>query len=371
MALCIGLMSGTSADGMDAALVEISESGIRLIDALCIDYPREVADFFKAMAVSETLSAELVMDADRLIAQYSVQAVITLLEQTGTDRSEVSLIGSHGHTLRHRAQPDGFSWQIGDPSWIAEHTGITCVADFRRRDIAAGGEGAPLVPAFHRFVFAERPDCAVLNIGGIANLTVFGDTVSGFDTGPGNALIDEFCQHALGCKCDESGARAASGSIITDLLNQWLAHPYFSATPPKSTGREVFNLDALMNVQPAVSPAHDASDILATLTELSAKTMADAVKAQAPDTREVLICGGGLKNEFLIKRFRAHVPGVSVVSTEAAGIDPDWMEAMAFAWLGWRTMNYLTGNLSEVTGAEGDRILGGIFPGSRGKDGQK
>ncbi len=358
MSLCIGLMSGTSADGMDACLVDITEQQVTLIDALCIEYPKEVSEFFKAIAVADNLSAELVMDADRLIAQYGVQAVVTLLNNNQTDASEVELIGSHGHTLRHRPQPDGFSWQIGDPSWIAEHTGITCVADFRRRDIAAGGEGAPLVPAFHQHVFADREHSAVLNIGGVANLTLLNDTLTGFDTGPGNALIDEYCQRILGQTCDSSGSLAATGVIIPELLEQWLAHPYFAEEPPKSTGREVFNLDAFL---PAQYSATDA-DILRTLTELTAATVSTALSKWSPATRELLVCGGGLKNTFLIERIAALLPEVKVQSSAEAGADPDWMEAMAFAWLGWRTMKGLSGNASTVTGAQGERILGGIFP---------
>lgn len=358
MSLCIGLMSGTSADGMDACLVNITEHQVDLIDALCIDYPREVSEFFKAIAIADHLNAELVMDADRLIAQYAVQAVVTLLYNNKLDAGEVELIGSHGHTLRHRPQPDGFSWQIGDPSWIAEHTGITCVADFRRRDIAAGGEGAPLVPAFHQHVFADRKHSAVLNIGGVANLTLLNDTLTGFDTGPGNALIDEYCQRILGQSCDYNGSLAATGVIIPDLLEQWLAHPYFAEQPPKSTGREVFSLDAFL---PAQYSATD-TDILRTLTELTATTVSTALSKWSPETRELLVCGGGLRNTYLIERITALLPRVEVRSSADAGVDPDWIEAMAFAWLGWRTMKGLSGNANTVTGAQGERILGGIFP---------
>ena len=369
MTLCIGLMSGTSADGMDACLVDITPEKVTMIDALCIDYPDEVSDFFKALAVSETLSAELIMDADRLIAQYGVQAVVSLLEKNELSARDISLIGSHGHTLRHRPQPDGFSWQIGDPSWLAEYTGITCVADFRRRDIAAGSEGAPLVPAFHQVAMQAHQPCAVLNIGGIANLTLIDadqDKTLGFDTGPGNALMDEYCRVMTGCSCDAGGASAARGVVITELLDEWLKHPYFAEVPPKSTGRELFNLQQL-----AIPAHYSPDDALATLAELTATSIADAIKRYAPELKELYVCGGGLKNSHLVERIKAHTSGLNVQSTEAVGIHPDWMEAMAFAWLGWRTVNHLSGNLPAVTGAQGERILGGIYPGSTGNGYQK
>ena len=356
MSLCIGLMSGTSADGMDACLTEISQDGIRLIDAVCVEYPPEVSQFFRALAVSDALSAELVMDADRLIAQYACQAVAELLQKTGYSADQIALIGSHGHTLRHRAQPDGFSWQIGDPSWIAEHTGITCVADFRRRDIAAGGEGAPLVPAFHRFALGVKPGVAVLNVGGIANLTFLDEPLIGFDTGPGNALMDEWCQRITGETCDKDGDYARSGTVIPELLEQSLAHPYFQQPAPKSTGRELFNLDSLGDLS-----AYPVEDVAHTLTEFSAQSICNEVLKHSSSVKELLVCGGGLNNLWLIERIKALLPNVEVKSTAAAGIDPEWMEAMAFAWLGWRTLNRLTSNASDVTGASGERILGGIF----------
>lgn len=356
MSLCIGLMSGTSADGMDACLTEITASGIRLIDAVCVEYSQDVSQFFRALAVSDALSAELVMDADRLIAQYSCQAVDQLLKKTGHTPDQITLIGSHGHTLRHRPQPDGFSWQIGDPSWIAERTGITCIADFRRRDIAAGGEGAPLVPAFHRFALGVKPGTAVLNIGGIANLTFLDEPLLGYDTGPGNALIDEWCQQITGETCDLGGDYARSGSLIPELLDSLLAHPYFAETAPKSTGREMFNLDTAGDLS-----AYPVEDVAHTLTEFSARSICNEVLKYARPVNELLVCGGGLNNLWLIERVSALLPGVQVRSTADVGIDPEWMEAMAFAWLGWRTLNRQTGNACDVTGAKGDRVLGGIY----------
>ena len=355
--LCIGLMSGTSADGMDACLVRISDDSLHLLDALCIPYPDDVSRFLRALAIAETITPELAMDADRLIAQYACNAVNTLLEQNHLRPAEIGLIGSHGHTLRHRPQPDGFSWQIGDPSWIAEHTGITTVADFRRRDIAAGGEGAPLVPAFHRFAFGHDSGTAVLNIGGIANLTFLDDPVSGFDTGPGNALLDDWCRKHLQMNCDEQGALARSGDILPELLTRWLEHPYYAEPPPKSTGRETFRLqddDALTGLAD--------KDVLCTLTELTAQSVAMAIRGSGRSIRRLLVCGGGVHNDFLMERLKAALPDVDITSTASAGLDPDWAEAIAFAWLGWRTIRQLPGNVPAVTGAAGERILGAVYP---------
>lgn len=355
--LCIGLMSGTSADGMDACLADISDTGMCLLDALCIPYPDAVSQFLRALAIAENITPELAMDADRLIAQYATTAVNALLERNNLSAADISLTGSHGHTLRHRPQPDGFSWQIGDPAWIAEHTGITTIADFRRRDIAAGGEGAPLVPAFHRFAFGDEADTAVLNLGGIANLTFLGEPITGFDSGPGNALMDDWCRERLQIACDENGDMARSGKIISELLSEWRQHPYYAEPAPKSTGRETFRLSADTDLN-----AYSDADILCTLTELTATTVADAITGSGRGITQLLVCGGGVHNNFLMQRISAALPSVAVASTAERGLDPDWVEAVAFAWLGWRTLNNLPGNVPAVTGAGGERILGAIYP---------
>mgnify|MGYP001238164624 FL=1 len=371
MSLYIGLMSGTSADGMDAALVDFSASepespglsvrlSVRLIDALCIEYPDAFRQQLRQSAVADHLEVSAIMQLDQAVADYSVQAVQTLLQRNDLEATDITATGSHGHTLRHKSQPGGFSWQIGDPSRIAEQTGITCIADFRRRDIAAGGQGAPLVPAFHQHCLSNRHARMVMNIGGIANLTVLpsdGQPLLGFDTGPGNALMDEWCQRELNCHCDEQGSMARQGKILSNRLDEWLAQPYFSQPPPKSTGRELFNLDALGDLSQEKS-----EDILATLCELSACSMAAAVKHYGYPGGELLICGGGLHNRLLLERIQHHLPKAQVRSTETAGIHPDWLEAMAFAWLAWRTDHRLSGNAPAVTGAAGERILGAISP---------
>ncbi|MEQ3631714.1 anhydro-N-acetylmuramic acid kinase [Thalassolituus sp.] len=356
MALCIGLMSGTSADGMDACLVDISNDSIKLVDAICLNYPHDVTRRLRDIALSEHLLINDIATLDQQLASYAVSAVQALLKKANIKAEDVMVIGSHGHTLRHQAQPNGFSWQLGNPSYIAEHCRIDCVADFRRRDIAAGGQGAPLVPAFHQFALKQLAPCAVVNIGGIANITVVDDVLIGFDTGPGNALMDEWCLQNWNTVCDQGGNKAASGQVIEDLLDRWLAHPYFSAPAPKSTGRELFNLTSLGELN-----HYCAEDIAATLTEFTARSIALAVTHFAQNCRHVMICGGGVHNANLMHRLSLALPTHKIESTSEVGIDPDWMEAMAFAWLGWRTINGLPGNIPSVTGAAGERILGGIY----------
>lgn len=358
MTLFIGLMSGTSADGMDAALIHYDEQGVTLQGALCLPYPDDFRQQLRDAAISASADISYLAQLDRQIAVHSVRAVRALLQQQQVPASAIAAIGSHGHTLRHQPQPEGFSWQIGDPSWIAEHTGITCVADFRRRDIAAGGQGAPLVPAFHQACLPAAS--MVLNIGGIANLSVLpatGGRLIGFDTGPGNALLDEWCQQVFHCSCDAGGQLAAQGQVLPQRLQQWLAHPYFRQSPPKSTGREIFRLDALGDLA-ILKPL----DVLATLTELTAVSIADAVQQYGHQHGELLVCGGGIHNHYLLQRLQALLPALRIGSTANYGVDPDWLEAMAFGWLAARTLNQRSGNAPDVTGASGERILGGIYP---------
>ena len=359
MSLFIGLMSGTSADGMDAALVDFSD-GVRLIDAINLPYSDVFRQQLRDLAIATSARVRDLALLDRHIAEQSVAAINELLQRNALSCEDVTAVGSHGHTLRHKSQPDGFSWQVGDPSWIAEHTGITCIADFRRRDIAAGGQGAPLVPAFHQHCLTSDGQRMVLNIGGIANLTVlpFGSQpLIGFDTGPGNALMDEWCQQELGCPCDMGGQLAAHGEVVEDLLPEWLAHPFFDIAPPRSTGRELFNLQLLGDLS-----QHSPEDVLATLAEFSARSISQAITSYGYLTGELLICGGGLHNAHLLRRLQALLPALDIKSSARAGIDPDWLEAMAFAWLAWRTSQHLSGNAPAVTGAQGERILGGIYP---------
>jgi len=276
----------------------------------------------------------------------------------------VRALGSHGQTIRHRPHADPpFTWQLGDGNVIAERSGIDTVADFRRRDVAAGGHGAPLMPAFHAALLGSlQEDRAVLNLGGIGNFTLLprvGD-VRGFDTGPANALMDAWCERHTGRAYDAGGAFAASGHADAALLARLLADPWFALAPPKSTGREQFHLDWLQARmgEATISPA----DVQATLLELTARTVADALQLTQPATRRVLVCGGGVHNAVLMARLAAHLPQAVVESTATHGLDPDYVEAMGFAWLARETLAGRSGNLPAVTGAVGRRVLGVVYP---------
>jgi anhydro-N-acetylmuramic acid kinase len=286
-----------------------------------------------------------------------------LIQAAHLSPADVRSIGSHGQTIRHRpAAAHPFTWQIGDANVIAERTGIDTVADFRRRDVAAGGQGAPLVPAFHAAMLRdEREDRAVLNLGGIANFTLLpaqGD-VRGFDTGPANALMDAWCERHRGQPYDAHGAFAASGARDDALLQRLLDDPWFAAPPPKSSGREQFHLRW---VESRLHGDERPEDVQATLLELTAATVADALLAHQPTTRRVLACGGGVHNPHLLARIAARLPGVHVDSTQAHGLDPDFVEAMAFAWLAREALAGRPGNVPAVTGARGPRVLGVVYP---------
>jgi len=372
--LFIGLISGTSADGIDAALVRFRESPAgalrcELVRGRTYAWNDALRERLVALGQGgDARSLEELGTLDVQVGECFADAARQLMDEAGVGANEVSAIGSHGQTIRHRpcgAEHDGrapFSWQIGDGNVIAERTGLTTVADFRRRDIAAGGQGAPLVPAFHAAVLHDAGEGrAVLNLGGIANFTLLPEhgEVRGFDTGPANALLDAWCARHTGEAFDADGALAAQGRVDDALLARMLAEPWFALPPPKSSGREQFHLawlDRHMSGDEAVA------DVQATLLELSAVTVADALRAQQPETRRVLVCGGGVRNTRLIARIGAHLPGVAVESTASLGLDPDFVEAMAFAWLARQTLTGLPGNVPAVTGARGPRVLGAIYP---------
>jgi len=281
--------------------------------------------------------------------------------------AQIIAIGSHGQTIRHRppGSPEGtFTLQIGDPNLIAELTGINTVADFRRRDMAAGGQGAPLVPAFHRAIFhSPNKNRVIVNIGGMANITWLPaqGPVIGFDTGPGNVLMDTWIAEHLGKSYDQDGAWATSGQVCTTLLAELLAEPYFKMLAPKSTGRENFNRSWLEDHLRRLVSTPALGDIQATLLELSAITIADSIKGLDQIPKEVFVCGGGAYNTALMQRLARLMPQDSVASTAALGVDPQWIEAMAFAWLAQQTLNHRPGNLREVTGATREVILGGVY----------
>ncbi|WP_221792912.1 anhydro-N-acetylmuramic acid kinase [Oceanobacter mangrovi] len=358
--LYIGLMSGTSADGIDAVLIEVQQNRIQTQAQCSIDYSADEKRQLREAAIADALAVDEILALDRFIARRSVAVVQQLLAQQQLAATDIVAVGSHGHTLRHLTTPEVKTWQIGDPAWIAEHTGICCVADFRRRDVAAGGQGAPLVPAFHQQVFASADQpCMVLNIGGIANLTVLADSRTiGFDCGPGNALMDEYCQVYLQQGYDANGQLASQGNACEDLLERWLQHPYFSQLPPKSTGRELFTLKRLHDDMARLNPA----DSLATLSEFTARSIARAVQDYGHAAGELLVCGGGAFNGDLMQRLSRVLPAHQLGTTASRGIHPQWVEAAAFGWLASRTLMNLSGNLATVTGARGERILGAIYP---------
>jgi anhydro-N-acetylmuramic acid kinase len=356
--LYIGLMSGTSMDGIDAAIVRFGNTGMDLLATRSMPYPARLREQLLAARQDAGLrTAAEVPELDRAVGECFRDAARAVLAAAGVDAARIAAIGSHGQTLRHEpGREDPFTLQIGDPEVIVDGTGITTVADFRTADIALGGQGAPLAPAFHEWLF-RRPGRTrvILNIGGIANITLLpgdGAATTGFDTGPGNTLMDAWIRRHKAEPCDSDGAWAASGTVNHDLLARLLADPYFHAPAPKSTGFEYFNLDWLDGM--GAAPL-DPADAQATLCELTARTIADAVASVA---EEVLVCGGGVHNAELMRRLRAALGGIPVQSTAVAGLDPDWVEAAAFAWLAMRTLAGLPGNLPSVTGASRESVLG-------------
>ena len=364
--LFLGLMSGTSADGSDAALVQFPvEGGCRFVHGHTFDWQVRTRDALVALGQgAEPASLDALGQLDAEVGIAFAAAANGLLERAGIARAQVRAIGSHGQTIRHRptASP-AFTWQIGDANRIAELTGITTVADFRRRDVAAGGHGAPLMPAFHLAMLGSSgEDRAVLNLGGIANLSLLArdGSLRGFDTGPANALLDGWCQRHLGTAFDADGAFAASGRVDEALLARLLEDAWFALPPPKSTGREQFHLD-WVDARIGGAPLAPA-DVQATLLELTATTVTGALLAHLPGVRRLLACGGGVRNTLLLRRIGARLPGVEVVSSAAYGLDPDYMEAMGFAWLARETLAGRPGNLPSVSGARGPRILGAIHP---------
>jgi anhydro-N-acetylmuramic acid kinase len=356
-------MSGTSLDGIDAVLAEIGPAGQpRLLHTHYLPYPDSLRAQLLALHAPQADEIHLAALAANELAQLYAGAVSALLD--GVARDSVRAIGCHGQTLRHRPA-DGYTLQIGNAALLAELTGITVVADFRSRDIAAGGQGAPLVPAFHAQAL-RHPDIhrVIANIGGIANITDLppDSTVRGWDTGPGNMLLDAWIKRHRGEHYDRDGAWAASGSIHPGLLAALTQHAYLQSQPPKSAGREQFNLDWLDATLGTLNEALDPVDVQATLLEFTASSLADAVKRECGGVQELYVCGGGAHSGALMQRIGGHLPKVRVATTAALGIDPDWVEALAFAWLARQTLHHAPGNLPSVTGARGERILGAIYP---------
>jgi anhydro-N-acetylmuramic acid kinase len=356
----IGLMSGTSLDGVDAVLVKFSGSAHRLVGEFFAPFE----DSLRSKLLSLHLpNSDEIHDAAMLgndLARIYARAVHGLLGKTGMRATRVHAIGCHGQTIRHR--PDaGYTIQLGNGALLAELTGIIVVCDFRSRDIAAGGEGAPLVPAFHRAMFAHSSvHRVIVNIGGIANVTDLGPgAIKGFDTGPGNMLMDAWIRRHLGKPFDRRGAWAQGGTRIAPLLRALLEHEFFARTPPKSTGRELFNL-AWLDEQ--LSGSEDPRNVQATLLALTATSIAQAIESHCAGAQELYVCGGGAANAALMKQLAAALSDMRIATTEILGIAPDWVEACAFAWLARQALLLQPGNLPSVTGAAGPRILGAIYP---------
>lgn len=361
----IGLNSGTSMDGIDAALVSFGNASVEIHSTHAHPYPSELRKrLITATRQPQRCTVDEIGQLDRWTGECFRDATLALLSDAAFESDMVEAIGSHGQTLRH--QPEAahpFTLQIGDPTVIAKGTGITTIADFRRADMALGGQGAPLAPLFHEWLFRETGSSkVVLNIGGISNITVLPPDdreVSGFDTGPGNTLLDAWIARHRDKPFDHDGSWAAEGTVDHDLLSRLLADPYFQARPPKSTGFEYFNLEWLETAGVAeIAPV----DVQATLCALTARSVSAAIRDYAPESSNVFVCGGGAHNAALMLQLDSALAGCQVRPSSAVGLDPDWVEAAAFAWLAMRNMSGLAGNLPSVTGAQRATILGAKFP---------
>ena len=363
-------MSGTSLDGVDGVLADFSpgpEGAARVLGHASAPFPDTLRSELLALNASGADELHRAALAANALARVYAQVVHGLLAACGVPASQVVAIGAHGQTVRHRPQEfdgTGYTIQLNQPALLAELTGIDVVADFRSRDVAAGGQGAPLAPFFHRAWFG-RPGQALglLNVGGISNLTVLraDGTQTGFDCGPGNALMDGWCARHLGAAYDDRGAWAASGVVSEPLLAALLAEPYFSRLPPKSTGRDLFHrvwLESHLQTAGPLPPA----DVQATLAELTARAAADDLRRHGAGIGKLVVCGGGALNDHLMRRLAAHLPGVAVVGSQDEGLPPLQVEAAAFAWLARKTVRREPLALESTTGARGARVLGGIYP---------
>ncbi|RUO30160.1 anhydro-N-acetylmuramic acid kinase [Aliidiomarina sanyensis] len=366
----IGALSGTSLDGIDLVLTEISAQGeIRQLDAFNASFPEHLRNSLKRLCTPGSDEIIHLGQADRRFAEAVAQGVQTLLERNALDASAIRAIGHHGQTIRHHPELDpGFSLQIGCSHTLAAKTGIDVIGQFRQKDIALGGEGAPLAPVFHHWVFADTCETRIVaNIGGIANISVLppktSDTpILGYDTGPGNTLLDHWVQHHHQQHYDVGGRWAASGTVHEGLLATLLSDPYFARSAPKSTGREYFTSNWLhqrLERFESIAPA----DVQATLLELTAQSLTTAIQSHLSDSQmTVYICGGGAHNSELITRCKALLPDVSLQTTDTLGVNVDWVEGTLFAWLAWAYVQGLTLDLTAVTGASRPARLGAYFP---------
>ncbi len=359
--LYIGLMSGTSLDGVDAAVTDLCATNVRVLAGVHVPFDSRLrADLLALNTPGQDEIHRAALLGNELARCYA-EAVNAVLARAGVSAQDVIAIGCHGQTVRHRPAL-GYTVQIGNPALLAELAGIRVVSDFRRRDIAAAGQGAPLVPAFHAFAFSSSDeDRIVVNLGGIANLTWLprSGSVAGFDCGPGNCLLDLWASKHLGAPMDANGDWAAGGTVDPGLLERFLAERYVIAPPPKSTGRDLFNADWL-SVHGV--DASDPRTIQATLLEFSARCVSDACRRYYPDAERLIVCGGGLRNGALMRRLRSLCSPLPLVSSETCGLAPESVEAVAFAWLAKMALEGVPANVPAVTGARGPRVLGAIYP---------
>ncbi|MCU0842145.1 MAG: anhydro-N-acetylmuramic acid kinase [Thiobacillaceae bacterium] len=359
-AVYVGLMSGNSLDGVDAVLAGF-EPDFRLIASLWRPYPEDLKQALLDLHAPglDELNDALVLSSR--LADIHVEAVHALLEQSGLARGEVGAIGSPGLPVRRRTAPGHALW-LNDPARLAERTGISVVADFHSRDLAAGGRGGPLAPTFHAALF-RRGDChrVVVDIGGIAHITDLPGTgpIRAFDCGPGNLLMDAWVKRHWGCDYDPGGSLSSQGHVLPGLLQGLLVHPFLALPPPKSAGREDFGLDWLHR---ELGGSEREEDVLATLLELTVRGIANGIRSHCPGAREVWLCGGGAHNEELVRSLATYLPGLRIGLIDELGMPVDWVESCAWAWQAQRTLQCLPGNLPEVTGAMGPRVLGAIYP---------
>lgn len=369
MPLYVGLMSGTSLDGVDGVLASFDAAGrLQVLGHAHRPYPTSVRDTFLSLNAAGHDELHRSALAANAHAELSASVVRDLMDRAAIAAPRVRAIGSHGQTVRHHPASGGatgYSLQLNNGALLAEATGIDVICDFRSRDIAAGGQGAPLVPAFHAAVFARKGvDAAVLNLGGIANLTLLPSegSVIGFDCGPANALLDEWCQRHTGRPFDEGGRWGATGQVLPGLLASLLREPYLHLPPPKSTGRDLFHLRWLAPHLSQHASDADPRDVQATLAEYTAAAAAQHLIAHAPSTTEILVCGGGSLNADLMTRLQHRLPRVRVAPTDERGLPAMQVEAAAFAWLAHAFCEHRPGNLVAVTGARGPRVLGALYP---------
>lgn len=366
MSLYIGLLSGTSADAIDAALVSFQGDQPQILATQACKYPENIRREIIELYEPGDNEIDRLGVLDNALADLFARSALSLLEKANIQAQDIQAIGCHGQTIRHRPHlaAHRFTLQIGNPSLIAERTGIPTIADFRRRDIACGGQGAPLAPALHQDLFhSNTHNRVVINIGGIANISYLpsqGD-VLGFDCGPGNGLMDSWIKSQKGLDYDANGAWAKTGVVNPALLKDLLDTPYFALSPPKSTGREDFCLSWLETKLEKFETLKP-EDVQATLLAFTTNSICNAITRYCPATSEVYVCGGGSHNQLLMSKLEELLNPIQLSTTEALGLDPDWVEAVLFAWLAKRTIEGLPGNLPAVTGASHPCVLGAIYP---------